>query len=117
MTGSLNNNDFPLPDLSYLKKMANGDDIFLKEMIALFIEDYPVMLKAIKDSAEAGDHDQLMLLTHRLIPQLTFVGILSAIPDVTKINKDSREMDDLNERIAHLEEILSFSVEYLRKMI
>lgn len=110
-------NTFPLPDLTYLREMAVGDEAFFKEIINIFIEDAPIMLNAIKESAESGDHDQLRLITHKLIPQLTFVGILSAIPDVKEINKESKEMNDLTERIDRLTKLVNYSIENLKKMI
>lgn len=114
---SFGNNNFSVPDLTYLREMSGGDESFIKEIIGLFIEDCPSMLKAIQESAAAGDHEKLRILTHKLVPQLTFVGILSVISDVKEINKESREMNssDLAEKIARLTEIVNLSIEYYKE--
>lgn len=113
----LEGNKIPLPDLSYLKEMADGDDAFIKEVITIFLDEGPKMLDSMKKSADSGDHEKLRFVTHKLITQLTYVGIITVIPDVKKINKESKEMPDLTERIDRIIKIANFSIEYLKTLV
>jgi hypothetical protein len=117
MDDIINGNKIPLPDLTYLKTMADGDETFIREIIKIFLEEGPVMLKSMKDCAEAGDHDKLKLVTHKLITQLTSVGIVTAVADVKRINKGSRDMVDLNETVDRILKISNVSIEHLKTMI
>ena len=110
-------NTIPLPDLSYLREMTGGDEVFIKEIITIFLDEVPNMLTTMRESAYSGDHDKLKFVTHKLITQLTYVGILSAISDVKIINKESREMTDLNERVDKVVNIVQYSIDNLKKMI
>ena len=113
----INGNKIPLPDLTYLKEMADGDETFIREIIKIFLEEGPVMLRSMKETADSGDHDRLKLVTHKLITQLTSVGILTAVPDVKRINKGSRDMIDLNETVDRILKISNVSIEHLKTMI
>lgn len=113
----MENQEIPLPDLSYLKDMTDGDEESLKEVIAIFLEEAPRLMKLMKDSAIAEDHDQLKFLTHKLITQLTYVGINSVVPDVKLINTGSTKMNDLNERIDKIIKVVDFSVVYLKTLL
>ena len=115
MSDSLN--PIPLPDLSYLRDMTGGDEAFIKEIITIFLDEVPNMLVTMKESADSGDHDKLKFVTHKLITQLTYVGILSVISDVKLINTESREMKDLNERVDKVINIVNYSIDNLKKMI
>ena len=103
MDNLIDGKPIPMPDLSYLKEMADGDETFVKEIM--------------KESAESGDHEQLKFATHKLITQLTSVGILTAVPDVKRVNTGSKEMPDLIETVNRILKIADVSIEYLKTMI
>src|SRR5512133_2067112 len=107
----------PLPDLAYLRMMADGDIDFIKSFVETFFEDGPKMLKMLKESAESGDHERLKTISHKLITQLSSVGILSVITDVKRINQGSRDMTDLKATVDRIIEITNISIEHLKKMI
>jgi hypothetical protein len=115
MSNSLNT--VPLPDLSYLREMTGGDEAFIKEIITIFLDEVPGMLVSMKENANSGNHDKLKFVTHKLITQLTYVGILSAISDVKIINKESKDLKDLNERVDKVINIVNNSIDNLKKMI
>jgi HPt (histidine-containing phosphotransfer) domain-containing protein len=109
--------NYPPPDLSYLVELAEGDETFIKEIITHFVESSPGFLHSMKESAMSGDHEKLRFAAHTLLPQLTFVGILAAIPYFEKIESGSI----LNvELIAELDcgiKIINYGIEDLKKMI
>ena len=109
--------NYPLPDLSYLVELAEGDETFIKEIITHFVESSPGFLHSMKESAMSGDHEKLRFAAHTLLPQLTFVGILAAIPYFEKIESESI----LNvELIAELDsgiKIINYGIKDLKEMI
>lgn len=108
---------YPLPDLTYLNEMADGDETFVKEMITHFLEIAPGSLGSLKESALSGDLDKLRFVAHTLLPQLTFVGILAAIPDISQIEEGSKQGDDLSVGIERAIKIINYGIEDLKKMI
>lgn len=108
---------YPQPDLTYLKEMAGDDEAFFKEIIEIFLESGPTFLKQMRDNALAGDYEQLRITAHTLLPQLTFVGLLSAIPDVTIIEQESKLKTDLSLNIERAIKIITQGIEDLKKMV
>lgn len=117
MAEFIENTEIPIPDLTKLRDMTAGDEESFKEVISIFLEDVPQMLVAMKESADSGDHDRLKFVTHKLITQLSYVGIFSAIPDVKLINSGSTKMNDLPERIDRITDIVNYSIDYLKKIV
>lgn len=117
MDDLINGNNIPLPDLTYLNKMADGDQSFVKEIVNIFLEACPPMLSSLKESAEKGDHENLRQISHKLITQLSSVGILSAINDVKRINKGSKDMPDLVETVDRIIKISNHGIHHLKTMV
>lgn len=105
------------PDLTYLNEMADGDEAFFREIIIHFLENGPKLLNSLKESALSGDFEKVRFIAHKLLPQLTFVGILSAIDDVKKIEEYCNIMDDLSVVIEKVTIIITLGIEDLRKLI
>ncbi|MEI6678900.1 MAG: hypothetical protein WCL21_09855 [Mariniphaga sp.] len=108
---------YPLPDLAYLNEMAGGDESFMKEIISLFLETAPALILLMKQSALAGDMEKLHFSAHKLLPQLTFVGILTAIPDIQRIESGSSSLEEILDCMDKAIAIINFSIEDLKKMI
>jgi len=108
---------YPQPDLTYLKEMAGEDEAFFKEIIAIFLDSGPALMNSMRESALAGDYEKLRIAAHTLLPQLTFVGILTAIPDVTKIEQESILKNDLSENIERAIKTITYGIEDLKKMV
>jgi len=109
--------EMPVPDLTYLRSVTGDDKDAIKEVITIFIETAPEMLTSLKNSALAGNHEQLRAITHKFIPQLVYVGILSVITDVKIINSESKEMNDLMQRVEKIIKIVNNSIDYLKNII
>lgn len=108
---------YPLPDLTYLNDMAGGDESFMKEIISLFLETAPALILLMKQSALAADMEKLHFSAHKLLPQLTFVGILTAIPHVQSIESGGKNMDEILISVEKAIAIINYSIEDLNKMI
>jgi HPt (histidine-containing phosphotransfer) domain-containing protein len=109
--------NYPLPDLTYLKDMAAGDEAFVNEIITTFLESAGDLLDLMRESGLSGDHEKLKFAAHKLLPQLSFVGILAAVPDVKKIESESKHMDDLSAVIERAIRTINYGIEDLKKMI
>jgi len=117
-TNELSDNlNYPLPDLTYLREMAEGDELFIKDIINYFLKNCPGMLTLMRESALAGDFEKLYFTVHKLLPQLKFVGILEAVPDVEKIKNESKHISDLSVVIERVIKIVNYGMEDLKKMI
>jgi len=109
--------NYPLPDLTYLRDMAENDESFVNEIITHFLENGPESLSSMRQSALAGDNEKLRFTAHKLLPQLTFVGILAAIPLVSKIESESKNGQDLSDITERAIRIINYGIEDLKKMI
>lgn len=112
-----NDTIYPLPDLTYLNEMAGGDESFMKEIISLFLETAPALILLMKESALTGDMEKLHFSAHKLLPQLTFVGILTAIPDVQRIESGTSSLDEILVSVQNAIAIINFSIEDLKRMV
>ena len=106
-----------LPDLTYLKEMADGDEVFFKEMITHFLENAPKSLLLLRESALSEDYEKVRFVAHKLLPQLTFVGILAAVDDVRRIENENKLIDDLFVVIERVTLIINKGIEDLKKLI
>ena len=116
-SGLPDDSKYPLPDLKYLNEISDGDETFVKEIIVYFLETCPGLLTIMKESYLSGDREKLGFTAHKLLPQLTFVGILSAIPDVERIERGAKLADDLSSLIDGAIITINYGMEDLKKMI
>jgi hypothetical protein len=109
--------NYSRPDLTYLTELANGDEIFIKEIITYFVENSSEILHSIAESALSGDYKKLRFEVHTLLPQLTFVGILEAIPYFEKIERLDKLNDSFFVELETAIKIINCGIRDLRKMI
>jgi len=117
LNDSSDNIHYPPPDLTYLYELAQGDEAFIKEMLTYFVDKSPDLLNSMKEYALTEDHVRLKFLVHALLPQLSIVGILAAIPDMEKIESESKLMNDLNVVIDRAITTIKYGIEDLKKRI
>ncbi|HON55202.1 MAG TPA: Hpt domain-containing protein [Bacteroidales bacterium] len=117
MQDSIDNQKYPIPDLSYLRELTDGDADSMKEIISIFMDEAPKLIKMMKESAEVKDHEKLKFATHKLITQLTYVGINSIVPEVKLINSGSVKIKDLDDRIDRIIRVIENSITYLKGLI
>ena len=108
--------NYSRPDLTYLTELANGDEIFIKEIITYFVENSSEILHSITESALSGDYKKLRFEVHTLLPQLTFVGILEAIPYFEKIERSDKLYDSIFVELETAIKIINCGIRDLQKM-
>jgi HPt (histidine-containing phosphotransfer) domain-containing protein len=62
-------------DLAYLINITKYDHKLMMEMIALYLEQTPPLIKAIKQSMQDEDWDSLHAAAHKMIPSFSIMGI------------------------------------------
>ncbi|MEZ0486665.1 PAS domain S-box protein [Fibrella aquatica] len=107
----------PLFDLSALRRMAKGDEVFVTKMTSLFIEYGPAAVQEIKDAHMAGDFEKVRKTAHRIKPSIDNMGILSLKEAIRTIEKEAGNTltnKELELLIAQLDTVITAVVNELR---
>lgn len=105
------------PDLSFLKEMLGDDKETLNEVLLIFLEEGPTLLAQLERAGQEKDHRSLNEITHKMIAELTTVGVTSVVYDLKRINKSSREMVDLDKVIERVTKVVNDSFEYFKTIV
>jgi PAS domain S-box-containing protein len=62
-------------NLHYLKYRTKSDPVLMMEMIALYLEQIPPLITAMKQSVNEKDLDLLYAAVHKIIPSFSIMGI------------------------------------------
>jgi signal transduction histidine kinase/DNA-binding response OmpR family regulator len=62
-------------DLSYLTGITKNDPKLMMEMIAIYLEQTPVLINNMKQSLHAKDWDSLPAAAHKMVPSFAIMGI------------------------------------------
>jgi HPt (histidine-containing phosphotransfer) domain-containing protein len=85
-------------DLSYLMRLSNGNKVFVKEMIALFLSENPEEIKSLEYAIREKDYATIKATAHKLRSTIPFIGIDKLIEkDVAEIETLSTEHADISE--------------------
>ncbi len=93
----------PVPkiNLSYLKRIAEGNDAFVIEMIEMFLNRTPVALEQMNECFRKQNWEELRKIVHRIKPSFAYVGMqdiqskLSSIESWNDANEDQKIVSDL----------------------
>ena len=94
-----------LIDLTYLKTFSDGDMVFVKEMIELFIEKIPTETAELQRAVAAQEWQAAYKAAHDLKSSANFIGLTYLVEDILKFEdctKNQRNFDlipDLRDRI------------------
>ncbi len=75
-------------DLSYLISVTKYDRKLMMEMIELYLEQTPVLIKTIKKSLQKKDWELLHTAAHKIIPSFSIMGISPEFEAMTKTIQD-----------------------------
>ena len=85
-------------DLDYLRKLANGSDEFIIQMLTLFIEQTPDALQRMEKYSKEHNWELLAKVAHKMKPSIMFVGI-------KELEKEMKTVEDYASEKTHTEEI------------
>ncbi len=87
-----------ITDLSYLVRLSNGNKVFVKEMINLFLSENPEEIKSLETAIRDKDYDTIKATAHKLRSTIPFIGIDKYIEkEVSEIEALAAEHADMEE--------------------
>lgn len=101
-------------NMDALREMTGGDTKLLKEMLDLFLNQTPVLMKALTDHFKNGDLPAVKTTAHTLKPTFSYVGMDKAMNIAEQIeliaNREDPPVDELEDLISELKEICHPSI-------
>lgn len=88
-----------LYDLSYLRAISRGNEVFVEKMVNMFIEQTPVLLVEMAQNYHQSDYKAMGAIAHKMKPSIDNLGITSlkeAIREMEKIGKMGTPHESLN---------------------
>jgi HPt (histidine-containing phosphotransfer) domain-containing protein len=96
-------------DLNYLTKRTKSNPLLMLEMIALYLEQTPTIIAAMKLSWQNKDWQSLHAAMHKLIPSFSIMGISSDFENMAKQVKEfalsQQKNDTVNSLVLQLETV------------
>jgi PAS domain S-box-containing protein len=96
-------------DLDYLKRRTKSKPELMMEMIALYLEQTPPLIEAMKLGLEEKNWELLYAAVHKMIPSFSIVGISSTFENIAKKIQDIAgnqiQTEDLPELVSQIETI------------
>jgi HPt (histidine-containing phosphotransfer) domain-containing protein len=103
-------NEIPVPvlDRAFAEARVGGDAELLRELAALFLEEYPRLLEAIRAALAAGDARALERAAHGLKGSVANFGAPAAVAAALALEQAGKrgELPGAGERLARLECVL-----------
>jgi HPt (histidine-containing phosphotransfer) domain-containing protein len=96
-------------NLDYLKQRTKDNPKLIMEMIALYLEQTPPLVSAMKQSLENKDWPKLQAAVHKMIPSFLIVGIREDIGNIAKKIKEfagtQQHTDEISDMVLQLENV------------
>jgi len=77
----------PLPtcvDLSYLIRLTKSNPVLMMEMISAYLDQTPVLIRALKKGVQDHDWDLLSASAHKIIPSFSVMGMNKHLENLAK---------------------------------
>ena len=84
----------PRINLSYLKRIAEGNEAFVIEMIEMFLNKTPLALEQMNDCFQKQNWEELRKIIHRIKPSFAYVGMQDIQNTLGKIESWNDEKGD-----------------------
>jgi PAS domain S-box-containing protein len=81
-------------NLSFLKKIAEGNQAFIIEMIEMFLNKTPEALEQMNDCFQKQNWEELKKIAHRIKPSFAYVGMQDLQSTLATIEKCSDTQED-----------------------
>lgn len=106
-------------DLTYLKDRTKANPQLMMEMIALYLEQTPPLISAMKQSLSDKDWDSLFSAVHKIIPSFHIVGIHKDTENTGKRIQEyagtRQHLDELQELVLQIENVCSHACKELEE--
>ncbi len=108
-------------NLESLTKRTKYKPKLMTEMILLYLEQTPILVKSINESLIAQNWKSLNAAVHKLIPSFAIMGIHQDYENLARkieeYTKENKHLDELPELIVQLESICSKACEELKEVV
>jgi PAS domain S-box-containing protein len=106
-------------NLNYLTQITKSDSKLMIEIIDLYLEQTPALIKNMKDSFKDKDWRMLSGTAHKMIPSFSIVGISISFENMARtlqsLANTQQETDDMQELIFQLENICTLACMELKE--
>ncbi|HSY75261.1 MAG TPA: response regulator, partial [Bacteroidia bacterium] len=113
-----NNNSHKHTDLTYLKKLANGSDEFITQMLTLFIEQTPDAVGRMEKHLQDHNWELLGKVAHKMKPSIMFVGLKELEKDVKAVEEyasGETHTEELPGMILHIKAVCNEAITELKE--
>jgi len=103
-------------NLSYLRKIADGNNEFIRQILTLFIEQVPAAIKDLEKYKQEQNWAMLGKVAHKMKPSLLFVGLTNLEKDIKELEncaQPENNRDDLEESISHIKNVCTETISAL----
>jgi CheY-like chemotaxis protein len=104
-------------DLKYLHTRTKSNRILMMEMISLYLEQTPILIKTMKESFLEKDWESLNAAIHKMIPSFSIVGMHTDYENLAKKIQENasamQETEDISDMVYQLENVCSQACEEL----
>ncbi len=110
-------NEISMVDLSYLRKVSNNNEQFIKEIVSAFLESMPSTVSDIKTQLIKRDWDQLSRVVHKIKPTITLMGIHHLKEKIILLEKETKNGQNehtIRELADEVSKFLTRAIESLR---
>ncbi len=108
----------PKINLSYLKRIAEGNEEFVIEMIEMFLNKTPLALEQMNECFHTQNWEELKKIIHRIKPSFAYVGMQDIQNTLSKIEFWSEDKEDkkiVRELLNEIESGSGMAFDQLRK--
>jgi|GEM_PF-85706 len=106
-------------DLQYLIQKTKSNPKLIMEMLSLYLEQTPPIIKTIKQSFQDNDWVSLYAAVHKMIPSFSIMGMSKDFENMAKQIQDSARTqeptNDMSDMVLHLENICLQACEELEE--
>ncbi len=103
-------------DLSYLRQLSNGNDKFVSDMLAIFLQQTPESVTSLEKHLQARDWKALRAAAHKMKPSISFVGIKELEADIRALEDAAASETDLEKIPALVSRIRSVCSEAIAEL-
>jgi len=106
-----------LYDLSSLRAISKGNDVFVQKMVNIFCDQTPLMCKQIRQAFNTRDFDEVSAVAHKMKPSidnLNIVSIKQLVRDIEGAAKETGKRADLGPKLDLLEGLADQVIKQLR---
>ena len=108
-----------ITDLTYLKQVSNGDNIFIKEMISVYLKETPVAIANLEKHLLNKDWKMLTQVIHKLKPSFSFFGVKgmqTTVDSIEEYSDNETHLDLLSEMIEHVKAVCEKAMRELEEV-